>query len=245
MILTKKTYLYIILSGVFITNAIIAEMIGVKIISLEALMGLSALNYELADGLIINFNLTAGVIVWPIVFVTTDLINEYYGTEGVKKITYLAFLFIAYMFLVVWATTHLPPAGFWEKNNEGFVKVFSTGMNIIAGSLTAFLISQLLDAYVFHSIRKVTGSKKIWLRATASTLVSQLADSFIVIFIAFYILAEEKWTSSQILSVCISNYIYKFVVALSLIPVLYLVHFLIDQYLGDESEALQKAAASE
>lgn len=233
----KKTLLYIILSGVFLTNAIIAEVIGVKIISLEALFGAAPLNHELFEGLYINFNLTAGVIVWPIVFVTTDIINEYFGTKGVRKITYLASLFIAYIFVVIWIATKLPSAAFWEKNNDGFVSIFSVGMNIIIGSLAAFLVSQLLDAYVFHSIRKVTGSKKIWLRATASTLVSQLADSFIVIYVAFYILAEEKWTASQIVSVSVSNYIYKFTVAVLLIPVLYLVHYLIDRYLGKEHAA--------
>jgi len=230
----KKTLLYIILSGVFLTNAIIAEVIGVKIISLEALFGADPLNYEIIQGLNVNFNLTAGVIVWPIVFVTTDIINEYYGTKGVKKITYLAAVFIAYIFVVIWIATNLPSAAFWEKNNIGFVGIFSVGMNIIIGSLAAFLISQLLDAHVFHTIRKTTGSKKIWLRATASTLVSQLADSFIVIYVAFYLLAEEKWTTSQLVSVSISNYIYKFTVALILIPLLYLVHYLIDRYLGQE-----------
>jgi uncharacterized integral membrane protein (TIGR00697 family) len=244
-IINKKTFLYIILSGIVITNSIIAEVVGVKIISLEALFNLPPSNFALTEGLVINFNLTAGVIVWPIVFVTTDIINEYYGTDGVKRITYLTFSFIAYIFLVIWAATHLPPAQFWQPHNEGYVKVFSVGLNIIIGSLVAFFISQLLDAYIFHYIRKITGSKKIWLRATGSTLISQLADSFIVIFIAFYILAEEKWTGSQILSVCLSNYIYKFLVAVLLTPVLYLAHGIIDNYLGKESETLQKEAFEE
>jgi uncharacterized integral membrane protein (TIGR00697 family) len=243
--INKKTFLYIILSGIVITNSIIAEVIGVKIISLEALFNLPPSNFTITEGLVINFNLTAGVIVWPIVFITTDIINEYYGTDGVKRITYLTISFIAYIFIIIWTATNLPPAAFWQNNNEGFVNVFSVGLNIIIGSLAAFFISQFLDAYIFHSIRKITGSKKIWLRATGSTLVSQLADSFVVIIIAFYILAEEKWTTSQILSVCLSNYIYKFLVAIILTPLLYLAHSLIDKYLGNESEQLQKLASED
>jgi uncharacterized integral membrane protein (TIGR00697 family) len=228
----RRSFLYIILSCIFLTNALIAEVIGVKIISLEAILGREPFNFQLGEDLRINFNLTAGVIIWPVVFITTDIINEYFGKEGVKKITYLACIFIAYIFLVIWIATLVPPAKFWEGNNDSFIKVFSVGMKIIVGSLTAFLISQLLDAYVFHYIRGITGSKKIWLRATGSTLISQIADSFIVIFIAFYVLEEgNPWNMSQLLSVGFSNYIYKFIIAILLTPILYLAHYLIDKYL--------------
>lgn len=245
IIQNRKTFLYIILSCVFLTNAIIAEIIGVKIISLEAILGVPPVNLQLAESIVLNFNLTAGVIIWPLVFVITDIINEYYGTDGVKKISYLAFLLIAYVFLVIWVTTKVPPAAFWSPKNAGFVEIFTQGMNIIIASLIAFLLSQLLDAYVFKYIRSMTGSKRIWLRATCSTLVSQLADSFVVIILAFYLLEtpEKRWTWSQILSVCVSNYIFKFGVALLMIPMLYIIHYWIDSYLGlKESEQLQKVA---
>jgi len=247
IIQNKKTYLYIILSSVFLTNAIIAEVIGVKIISLEAVLGIPPLNYMIMEGLVLNFNLTAGVIIWPIVFVTTDIINEYYGREGVKRTSYLAFILIAYIFIIIWITTQVPPAEFWAPKNKGFIDIFTQGMNIILGSLSAFLLSQLLDAYVFHYLKDRTGNKKIWLRSTGSTLVSQLADSFVVIIVAFYLLlpAEEKWTWSQIFSVAVSNYIYKFCIAVMMTPLLYLVHHLIDKYLGiKESEEMQKIAQS-
>jgi queuosine precursor transporter len=235
-IITKKTNLFIILSGFFLTNVLIAEIIGVKIISLEAMLGIPPANIKIAEGFILNFNLTAGVIIWPVVFVTTDVINEYFGKSGVKKISYMACIFIAFIFLVIWIATQLPPADFWMNNNKSFIQIFTVGLNIIIGSIIAFLISQLLDAYVFHYIRNITGSKKIWLRATGSTLVSQLADSFIVIFVAFYLLqAEDKWPLSLVMSVAVSNYIYKFFVAILLTPVLYLAHSLIDGYLGKES----------
>lgn len=243
----KKTYLYIILSGIFLTNAIIAEIIGIKIISLENMLGITPLNLQIGENIVVNFNLTAGVIVWPVVFITTDIINEYYGPTGVKKITYLGLIFISYIFVIIWIATKLPAADFWAVNNDSYVSILSMGQNIIIGSLSAFLIGQLLDAYIFQAIRKNTGNSMIWLRATGSTLVSQLADSFIVIYIAFYLLADEKskWTASQIFSVAISNYIYKFSVAILLTPLLYLAHYIIDSYLGKESEVLQTIAEEE
>ena len=239
---TKHQRLYIVLCAVFLTNAILAEMIGVKIFSLETLLGSKPAQIHLPFDYILDFNLTAGVVVWPVVFVTSDIINEYYGKKGVKWISYLTAILITYVFLAVFTSTHLPPAQFWlDINNSGengqvfnidfaFSKIFRQGLGIIVGSITAFLIGQILDAHTFHWIKNLTGSKHIWLRATGSTLVSQFIDSFVVLGVAFYLLGN--WTLSQVLAVGIINYIYKFTVAILLIPVLYGVHSVIDGYLG-------------
>ncbi|MDX5321313.1 MAG: queuosine precursor transporter, partial [Bacteroidota bacterium] len=120
------------------------------------------------------------------------------------------------------------------------------GLWIIIGSLVAFLIGQLVDVMVFHALKKRTGEKRIWLRATGSTLVSQLIDSFVVLFIAFYIgklNTPDQWPLTFVLSVCVVNYIYKATMALILTPVLYLAHYAIDRYLGTElSEEMRKEA---
>ena len=255
----KKTNLFIVLSGIFLTNALLAEMIGVKIFSLEQSVGFQPAQINIL-GYTLDFNLTAGVVIWPIVFITTDIINEYFGKSGVKRISILTAIFISYVFLVIWVVTYLKPAGFWlDINNSddqgnffdvnfAFNRLFRQGAGIIVGSLTAFLIGQLLDVFVFHRLRKITGSKMIWLRATGSTLVSQLIDSFVVLFIAFYFLAPDnaRWPVAQVLSVGIINYIYKFFVAIVLTPLLYLGHYLIDLYLGKEAaEELAATAATQ
>jgi hypothetical protein len=251
---SKKTNLFIILSGIFLANAILAEMIGVKIFSLEKTLGFNPAQIPLLKGFILDFNLTAGVVIWPIVFITTDIINEYFGKEGVKKISYLTVSLISYVFIVIWIVTYLAPADFWlninstDQNgnpfdvNFAFNKIFRQGAGIIVGSLVAFLVGQLLDVYIFHKLRKITGSKMIWARATGSTLVSQLVDSFIVLFIAFYILAPSnaQWSVEQIISVGLINYIYKFGIAILVTPLLYIAHFIIDKYLGKDL-ALQTA----
>ncbi len=250
----KRTILFIILCSIFLTNAIVAELIGIKIFSAESVLGLSPANIQLLDGFVLDFNLTAGVIVWPVVFITTDIINEYYGKDGVKRISYLTAIFIAYIFLVIFLVTVLPPANFWLEVNSvddqgnvfnmdfAFRKIFTQGMGIIIGSLTAFILSQLLDVYIFHKLRKLTGSKNLWLRATGSTLVSQLLDSFVVLIIAFYIFGN--WSMAQVTSVAIINYIYKFGVAVLLTPILYIAHFIIDGYLGKNTANIMMAEAS-
>jgi len=240
----KKTNLFIILSAVFLTNAIIAEIIGVKIFSMESSLGLQPAQLNLFGGFILDFNLTAGVVIWPIVFITTDVINEYFGKKGVRKISFLTAFLIAYIFVIIYMVTKLVPASFWlELNstdangnpfniNYAFQTIFRQGLGIIIGSLTAFLIAQLLDVFIFQRLRHLTGKKMIWLRATGSTLVSQLIDSFVVLGIAFYIFGN--WSIMQIVSVGIINYIYKFVVAILLTPLLYVAHYFIDKYLGQE-----------
>jgi uncharacterized integral membrane protein (TIGR00697 family) len=193
---------------------------------------------------VLDFNLTAGVVIWPFVFITSDIINEYYGVKGVKQISYITAGFIAYSFLIIYFVTTLPPAQFWlDVNktdavgnpvniNNAFAMIFRQGLGIIIGSITAFMVGQLLDATVFQSLKKITGSRKIWLRATGSTLVSQLVDSFVVLTIAFYVFGN--WSFSQVIAVAIVNYIYKFFIAVVLTPILYLAHYLIDNYLGKE-----------
>ena len=256
----KRTNLFIVLAGIFITNALIAEMVGVKIFSLENSLGFQPAQIPLLSDWVLDFNLTAGVMLWPVVFITTDIINEYFGQEGVKKISYLTIILISYGFLIILLVTWLEPAQFWldvnGKDENGapfnmdyaFNKVFLQSSKIIVASLFAFLIGQLLDVFVFHKLRRVTGSKMLWLRATGSTLISQLVDSFVVLFVAFYLLAdaEVKWSFTQVISVGIINYIYKFCVALVLTPTLYIAHFLIDRYLGHEraDKMMDQAAQS-
>jgi queuosine precursor transporter len=183
----------------------------------------------------------------------TDIINEYFGRKGVRFMSVTAAALIAYAFLMVYFAMGLSPADFWIERKTAFGTVnmdlafdaiFGQGLWIIAGSLVAFLIGQLVDVYVFHFLRSFTGRSKIWLRATGSTLVSQFIDSFVVLIIAFYFGAG--WDLSLVLAIGLVNYIYKFFVAVFLTPLLYLLHFVIDLYLGKElSHKLTEAAAAE
>lgn len=247
----KRNRLFLILSGIFITNALLAEIIGVKIFSAENTIGLSPAHLNVL-GFQMDFNLTAGALIWPVVFISTDLINEYFGKPGVKRISYMTAGLILYAFVIVFFSMKLPPADWWvmRKDASGndvnmdiaFNNILGQGQRIIIGSLSAFLIGQLVDVFVFQKLRKITGSKWLWLRATGSTLVSQLVDSFVVLFIAFY----GVFSTPQIVAIGITNYIYKFSVALLLTPLIYLGHSLIDNYLGKENaDQMSKDASQE
>ena len=252
---SRKSRLLLVLTGIFLVNALLAEVIGVKIFSLEALLGTGGAGLRVFGSDPLDFNLTAGVIIWPVVFVTTDIINEYFGPSGVRRVSWLTAGLILYAFLVITVVTRLPPAAFWlDLNNKdaagnplninlAFSAIFRQGLGIIAGSLTAFLIGQIVDATVFSWIRARTGERYIWLRATGSTLVSQLIDSFVVLWIAFHIFGN--WPLALVVQVATINYFYKVAAALALTPVLYVAHNLIDRYLGPSTaHALEMAAAA-
>ena len=266
----KLNNIFIILSGIFITNAIIAEILGTKIFDFSFFK---------------NFSLSVGVLIWPVVFITTDIINEYFGKQGVKKISYFTVTLILYVFLIVFLSTKLTPNGYWLNINNtdasgnafdialaygaglgagrsGMIEttfkeecetdidyacntIFLQSTGIIIGSVFAFLIAQLLDVFIFQKIKKITKGKFIWLRATGSTLISQLIDSFIVLIIAFYFLAPEgkEWSINQIFVVGLDNYTFKFFVAILITPVIYLSHFIIDSYLGKDLASKAKEIA--
>jgi uncharacterized integral membrane protein (TIGR00697 family) len=254
----KKTILFIILGFFFLTNTLVAEFMGVKIFSLEDSLGITPLSFHLFGQDITGLSLTCGVLLWPFVFIMTDIINEYYGKRGVRLLSWLAAIMIAYAFIMLFAAMGTIPPPWWVNSsnygqnlnfNDAYNAVFGQGLNIIIGSLAAFLIGQFVDVYVFHWVKKRTGNKYMYLRATGSTLVSQLIDSFVVLFIAFYLAKmgkPEQWPMSRVLAIGTLNYIYKFLAAIVLTPVIYLVHGFIDRWLGEPlSKEMMDDAASE
>ena len=253
----RPSRLFIILGGFFVANALVAEFIGVKIFALEDTLGLEPLRLNLfgQEGAL---QFSAGVLLWPIVFLMTDVINEYYGKKGIRMLSYLAVGLISYSFIMIFAAVELVPADWWQVQNQSkgvpdmqaaFAVVLGQGMLIIIGSLVAFLVAQLIDVLTFHRIKKATGERLIWLRATGSTIVSQLFDSFVVLYIAFKLGPEiaktvEPWTWNQILAVGTIQYIYKFLMAILLTPMIYVAHWLMDLYLGKEVAARMKINAA-
>lgn len=247
----RATRLFIALAAFFCVNAVLAEFIGVKIFALEDTLGIAPLEWNLF-GQTGSLTFTAGTLLWPIVFVFTDVINEFFGTRGVRMISWIAVALILYAFLFAFAAIHLSPAGWWVEAaqsqgvpdyQKAYAAVFGQGLWTIAGSVLAFLLGQLIDVSVFHRIRRITGERHVWFRATGSTAVSQLVDSFVVLYIAF-VLGPQHWSMSLFFAVSTVNYLYKMLAAIALIPLLYLMRRAIDAYLGTErAEQLRHQAA--
>jgi queuosine precursor transporter len=221
----KRNIVFTILAGLFITNAVIAELIGTKLIHIGP------------------FIMSIGIIPWPIVFLTTDLINEYYGKEGVKKLSFLTASLVAYAFIVLFFAIKVPAAqGISAVTDEEFFAVFGQSLWIIVGSIVAFLISQFVDVFVFWMLRNQTGGKMIWLRSTGSTVVSQLIDTFVVLGIAFWL--PGKMSTDTFINAALTGYTFKLIIAVALTPLIYLGHYLVYKYLGEKTaqKIIEKSA---
>lgn len=216
----RKDLVFIILAGFFVTNAIVAELIGGKLVQFFGI-----------------FTQSIGIILWPVVFILTDLINEYYGRSGVRKLTFITIGLIIYTYILITVAINLKAVDFSPVNDSVFLTVFGQSQWIIVGSIVAFLSSQLVDVYIFWKLRNVTGKRLIWLRATGSTLVSQLIDTFVVQFIAFVL--PGKWAFGEFIINASYGYVFKLLVAVALIPLIYLGHFAIEKYLGEGKEATE------
>jgi len=249
----RRQKLFLVLAGFFLTNVLIAEFVGVKIFALEPTLGIAPFNWHLF-GQSGSLNFTAGVMLWPIVFVMTDIINEYYGKRGVKFLSWLAVVLILYAFVFAYLAIGLVPADWWvgvmkdqgvPDQQAAFAAIFGQATWTIAGSVIAFLLAQLIDISIFQRIRRRTGERWLGVRATVSTLVSQFIDSFVVLYVAF-VIGPQQWATSLWLAIGSVNYVYKFTIAILMIPVLYLVHAAIDRYLGHaEAAAMKRDALSE
>ncbi len=216
MFKTRKEIVFVILAGIFITNAVVAELIGGKLIQIGP------------------FVMSIGILPWPVVFLTTDLINEYFGEKGVKKLSFITACLITYAFIILFMAITIPAAkGISPVDDNQFEAVFGQSMWIIVGSIIAFMVSQLIDVSVFWFFRKRTGHKKIWLRTTGSTVISQLFDSFIVLGIAFWL--PGKIDFDTFISSGLIGYVFKLSIAVLLTPAIYLGHNLIKKYLEKDN----------
>jgi queuosine precursor transporter len=239
---SRRDVLFLILGGFFLTNAILGEVIGGKLFFL----GDPTFQLDLGWFTFGPFVMSVGVIPWPVVFLTTDLVNEYYGTSGVRRLTFLGLGMVSYVFLILFAALTIHATPFSPVTNEAFANVFGQSMWIIVGSLTAFAVSQLTDVVIFHMFRRRTGPGMLWLRSTGSTVFSQLVDTFVILAIAFYL--PGKISGEQFISAAATQYAYKFTVAVLLTPLIYAGHGLAERFLGHELAhelAEQAAQASE
>jgi hypothetical protein len=212
---SRKDILFTILAGFFVTNAIVGELIGGKLIQVGP------------------FTMSIGIIPWPVVFLTTDIINEYFGKKGVRRLSIMTAGLIIYTFILLLVGMSIKASGISPVSDMQFQGVFGQSMWIIVGSITAFLTSQMIDVLVFWLIRSRTGKRFIWLRSTGSTVVSQLIDTFIVTGIAFWL--PGKLNFGDYINTAFTGYTAKLIIAIGLTPLIYLGHAVVQRYLGKEA----------
>jgi len=224
--LNRPLKLFLFSSAIFLTALVVGEATGSKFISILKLpftINLFGMPFQ-------EVIMTAGVIAFPVTFIFTDLLNDLYGKRAVRFVSLVGMVMIIFEFVLLQAAIKAPTAAISPVPSEAFNQVFGAAGRIIFGSLTAYVIGQLVDISLFHWLKKKTQGKLLWLRATGSTFGSQLIDTLLVLSIAFY----GQLKIQEILAVTLFNYAYKFIIAIIITPLIYLAHWLMEIYLGKE-----------
>lgn len=215
-----KTKLYLVLAAVFTTCLVVGDVIGGKLIEVP-MPGWTAV-------------ITIGMIPFPVTFLLTDLLNEFYGKRAARFVTYVAFAcaLLTYAFITIGGA--IPIAPFtrdpsWQGVTEGsFENVFLGSQRMIAASMTAYLVAQLVDIFAFHALKRLTKGKLLWLRATGSTVISQAVDTVTINIVA--------WTGllgfDAIVNIILSSYAVKILIAIGLTPLIYAGHAAIERLFG-------------
>jgi uncharacterized integral membrane protein (TIGR00697 family) len=224
---TKKMFqtahkLYIILAMIFMTSLLIANLFGSMLFSFHL-----PFNTPLGDKVL----LSAGIIPFPVTFVLTDLINEFYGKRGARFITWLGFGMSVLVYIMLAVLGWVPVDPISQITRPGFLHLSGLYTNMFVASLLAYLVGQFLDIFLFGVFHRWTKSRMIWLRATGSTVVSQLFDSLIVTTIAFW----GNYPPEVLITLALSNYVWKFFIVLSTTPALYAGHALLRRLIGGQA----------
>jgi len=208
--LSGRQRLYVYMCGVFLTALLIGDTIGSKLFTVAIPLGFTTLDAKLS----------VGVIWFPITFLLTDIINEFYGSKGARFVTFLGFWMALAAFVIIYCARKIPAADFSPVKQDAFDNVLGNANTIFFASLVAYLVGQLIDIGVFQFAKRLTQSRHIWLRSTGSTLISQLVDTVVVTTIAF----ASKVTGSQLRGMIVSQYAVKVLFAIGLTPVIYAMH---------------------
>jgi queuosine precursor transporter len=219
MKLDKRLMLFVVLAGVFITSLIVGDLIGVKL-------------FEVRLGPMVAV-MSAGMLPFPITFLLTDILNEFYGKKAARFVTWVGFAMALFAFAVIAASVQVPWAPLTKAPDfngtvEGsFNNVFTGSQRILVASMIAYLVGQFCDIAVFNQLKKLSNNRLLWLRATGSTVVSQLIDTVVVQFVAW----SGVLPTPTILNIIYTSYAVKLLVAVGLTPLVYAGHALLQRYL--------------
>ena len=240
---TTPQIVYLWISGVFVTSLLMANVLGVKMFQLDT--GITGI---LPDGKPLRIIHTVGMLPFPLTFLLTDLLNEFYGRRATRRVTYIAFTMALLAFGMISAGRALPIhegiAG--TATPEAFESIFGASARMYLASICAFLAGSLLDIAVFAMIHRFTGERLIWLRATGSTIISQVFDSFVVTFLFFWafprLLGNDSEAFGTMLEIALTGYILKFVIAVAITPLIYAGRWFLMNRLGMRPAVVGSAA---
>jgi uncharacterized integral membrane protein (TIGR00697 family) len=229
MTLDTRLKLFLTLAGIFISALLVGDLIGGKLIEAHLF------NQVLT--------LSVGIIPFPITFLLTDLLNEFYGKKAARTVTWVGFGMACFTFAILSIALALPWApftaadGYTGMSQPHFDNVFGGSRRILLASLVAYLFSQFTDIAVFHLLKRKTHNRFLWVRATGSTVVSQLIDTVVIQTLAWWgVVAGDK-----LIGLILTSYAVKLVVAVALTPMIYAGHTVVERVLKVQPVVLDDA----
>jgi len=237
---TTQQLVYVWLCCIFVACLLIADIIGVRLFSIPLPFSFSV---PWSKTPIDSITHTCGMITFPATFLLTDLINEYFGRRGARRVTWIGFAMGAFVFAIMNLAIAMPRLDApFNVSEQSFVDVFGASRIMFVASLSAFLVGQYCDIAVFGVMKRLTGGKLLWLRATGSTVISQLLDSFVVTALAFNVGRTLTGAGSSavpffgdgetILKIAATGYLLKFAIAICITPLIYLGHGIMKRSFG-------------
>lgn len=217
----KKHRFFVWLTALFVAALVTGDFVGGKF------------------WVLFGYNLSAGIIPFPLTFVLTDIVNEFYGVEGARRLTFVGLGAAAFVWGIITLSLHLPTSPDSPIPDAVFRGAFGTSSRLYVASLTAYVIGQMLDISIFLILRRMTGHRLLWLRSTGSTVLSQMIDSLSVSFV--FLIGTRSM--GFIISNAVNNYVGKLIMAVLLTPLIYLGHAILRRHFH-VSEVLIKDAAA-
>jgi hypothetical protein len=206
--LDRKQQVYIFLTALFVAALVAGDFVGGKFFVFA------------------GRSFSAGIIPFPLTFVLTDVVNEFYGTTGARRLTYAGLVAAVFVWAVINLALALPTVADSPISDVVFRGAFGTSARLYVASLCAYMIGQLLDILIFQVLRRLTGHRLLWLRSTGSTVVSQAIDSLSVSFVFLVGTRPLRF----ILSNATNNYVGKLIMAILLTPLIYIGHSLFHRH---------------
>lgn len=213
---TLSNRIFLILAGLFIASLVASNLIFQKFFSWNPFG-------------CYNFEISVGIIPYPITFLVTDIISEIYGKKKATDVVVSGLFASLFVLLIIWVSDAAPATSWSPIDDKTFNSVFSFTTIAVGASMIAYLGAQFIDVRIYHFWKKLTNGKKLWLRNNASTFCSQLADTSIVLILLCYFNVIE-WDKFWIL--LISGVLFKVIVALLDTPLLYLATYFIRKKLN-------------
>ena len=197
-------FAFLLLAAVFLSSLVVCNLIANKFVSLD--LGVHV------------FEVSAGILPYPLTFLATDLLSELYGRRRANRVVWAGFAASLFALLAIWLGASLPALSFSPVDDATFNGVFANTWRVIGASMIAYLCAQFVDVRLFHFWKDLTKGKHLWLRNNASTVCSQLLDSALVVFVLFV----GKQSGEEMLSLILSAWLFKTLVALADTPLFYL-----------------------